>query len=177
MKASEQGAMTSAGTTARTHEEWTRRRVTTCLSPGLLGGMRMMAAGARAEEDAAYLAPLDVFFQPPSTGVVGKEQAQAVWPWLQQRILAGHRREARMKPLCSNVVLDACADGVTDAGPKSRGVRDWRRSDQPGEGRDQEYRWDRHPDRPEPSTWAMMLVGFPGLGFVGYRRRGALVHA
>jgi hypothetical protein len=23
---------------------------------------------------------------------------------------------------------------------------------------------------PEPSTWAMMLVGFAGLGFVGYRR-------
>jgi hypothetical protein len=28
---------------------------------------------------------------------------------------------------------------------------------------------------PEPSTWAMMLVGFAGLGFVSYRasRRGA----
>jgi hypothetical protein len=27
---------------------------------------------------------------------------------------------------------------------------------------------------PEPSTWAMMLIGFAGLGFVGYRRaRGA----
>jgi hypothetical protein len=25
---------------------------------------------------------------------------------------------------------------------------------------------------PEPSTWAMMLLGFSGLGFVGYRRRG-----
>jgi PEP-CTERM motif len=24
---------------------------------------------------------------------------------------------------------------------------------------------------PEPSTWAMMLLGFAGLGFVGYRRR------
>jgi uncharacterized membrane protein len=23
---------------------------------------------------------------------------------------------------------------------------------------------------PEPSTWAMMLLGFVGLGFVGYRR-------
>ena len=23
---------------------------------------------------------------------------------------------------------------------------------------------------PEPSTWAMMLIGFAGLGFVGYRR-------
>jgi hypothetical protein len=23
---------------------------------------------------------------------------------------------------------------------------------------------------PEPSTWAMMLLGFAGLGFVGYRR-------
>jgi hypothetical protein len=26
------------------------------------------------------------------------------------------------------------------------------------------------PTVPEPSTWAMMLVGFAGLGFVGYRR-------
>ncbi len=25
---------------------------------------------------------------------------------------------------------------------------------------------------PEPSTWAMMLLGFAGLGFVGYRRMG-----
>ncbi|HZZ21512.1 MAG TPA: PEPxxWA-CTERM sorting domain-containing protein [Roseiarcus sp.] len=24
---------------------------------------------------------------------------------------------------------------------------------------------------PEPSTWAMMLIGFAGLGFAGYRRR------
>jgi hypothetical protein len=23
---------------------------------------------------------------------------------------------------------------------------------------------------PEPSTWAMMLMGFAGLGFAGYRR-------
>jgi len=23
---------------------------------------------------------------------------------------------------------------------------------------------------PEPSTWAMMLLGFAGVGFVGYRR-------
>jgi hypothetical protein len=23
---------------------------------------------------------------------------------------------------------------------------------------------------PEPSTWAMMLTGFAGLGFVGYRK-------
>jgi hypothetical protein len=23
---------------------------------------------------------------------------------------------------------------------------------------------------PEPSTWAMMLVGFAGIGFLGYRR-------
>jgi hypothetical protein len=23
---------------------------------------------------------------------------------------------------------------------------------------------------PEPSTWAMMLVGFAGLGFAGYRK-------
>ena len=27
---------------------------------------------------------------------------------------------------------------------------------------------------PEPSTWAMMLLGFAGLGFVGYRRGGQL---
>jgi hypothetical protein len=30
---------------------------------------------------------------------------------------------------------------------------------------------------PEPSTWAIMLVGFAGLGFAGYRRRGALARA
>jgi hypothetical protein len=32
---------------------------------------------------------------------------------------------------------------------------------------------------PEPSTWTMMLLGFAGLGFVGYRgtRRGAPVAA
>jgi hypothetical protein len=27
--------------------------------------------------------------------------------------------------------------------------------------------------RPEPSTWAMMLLGFMGLGYVGYRRARA----
>jgi len=26
------------------------------------------------------------------------------------------------------------------------------------------------PAVPEPSTWAMMLLGFAGLGFAGYRR-------
>ena len=26
---------------------------------------------------------------------------------------------------------------------------------------------------PEPSTWAMMLLGFAGMGFVGYRARQA----
>jgi hypothetical protein len=25
---------------------------------------------------------------------------------------------------------------------------------------------------PEPSTWAMMILGFVGLGFMAYRRRG-----
>jgi PEP-CTERM motif len=30
---------------------------------------------------------------------------------------------------------------------------------------------------PEPSTWAMMLLGFGGLGIAGYRRRGALARA
>ena len=30
---------------------------------------------------------------------------------------------------------------------------------------------------PEPSTWAMMLLGFAGLGYARYRRRGALVRA
>ena len=29
------------------------------------------------------------------------------------------------------------------------------------------------PGVPEPSTWAMMLIGFAGLGFAGYRRRKA----
>jgi hypothetical protein len=28
---------------------------------------------------------------------------------------------------------------------------------------------------PEPSTWAMMLLGFVGLGFMAYRRKSALV--
>jgi hypothetical protein len=28
------------------------------------------------------------------------------------------------------------------------------------------------PGTPEPSTWAMMLVGFAGIGYVAYRRRG-----
>jgi hypothetical protein len=30
---------------------------------------------------------------------------------------------------------------------------------------------------PEPSTWAMMLIGFVGLGYAGYRRRGASARA
>jgi endonuclease/exonuclease/phosphatase family metal-dependent hydrolase len=30
---------------------------------------------------------------------------------------------------------------------------------------------------PEPSTWAMMLLGFAGLGFVGYRQRQKLASA
>jgi hypothetical protein len=30
---------------------------------------------------------------------------------------------------------------------------------------------------PEPSTWAMMLIGFAGLGFVGYRQRQKLAGA
>jgi hypothetical protein len=30
---------------------------------------------------------------------------------------------------------------------------------------------------PEPSTWAMILAGFAGLGIAGYRRRGALARA
>jgi hypothetical protein len=27
------------------------------------------------------------------------------------------------------------------------------------------------PDVPEPSTWAMMLLGFAGVGFMAYRRK------
>jgi hypothetical protein len=31
---------------------------------------------------------------------------------------------------------------------------------------------------PEPSTWAMMLIGFAGLGFAGYRKaKGAALSA
>jgi hypothetical protein len=30
---------------------------------------------------------------------------------------------------------------------------------------------------PEPSTWAMMILGFAGLGFMAYRRRGAALAA
>jgi PEP-CTERM motif len=30
---------------------------------------------------------------------------------------------------------------------------------------------------PEPSTWAMMVLGFAGLGFAGYRTRRARVDA
>ena len=30
---------------------------------------------------------------------------------------------------------------------------------------------------PEPSTWAMMLLGFAGLGFLAYRKRSALIAA
>jgi hypothetical protein len=26
---------------------------------------------------------------------------------------------------------------------------------------------------PEPSTWAMMILGFAGIGFMGYRRRNS----
>ena len=33
------------------------------------------------------------------------------------------------------------------------------------------------PTVPEPSTWAMMLIGFAGLGFVGYRQRQKVADA
>jgi hypothetical protein len=33
------------------------------------------------------------------------------------------------------------------------------------------------PGVPEPATWAMMLIGFAGLGFAAYRRRGKAVLA
>jgi hypothetical protein len=29
---------------------------------------------------------------------------------------------------------------------------------------------------PEPSTWAMMMLGFCGLGFLAYRRKDSLAH-
>jgi hypothetical protein len=32
------------------------------------------------------------------------------------------------------------------------------------------FQWDSASAIPEPSTWAMMLVGFAGLGFAGYRK-------
>ena len=31
--------------------------------------------------------------------------------------------------------------------------------------------WIEVPAVPEPSTWAMLLLGFAGLGFVAYRRK------
>jgi hypothetical protein len=33
--------------------------------------------------------------------------------------------------------------------------------------------WGLYSPVPEPSTWAMMLLGFAGMGFVGYRARRA----
>ena len=33
------------------------------------------------------------------------------------------------------------------------------------------------PGTPEPSTWAMMLISFAGLGFAGYRQRQKLAGA
>jgi PEP-CTERM motif len=32
------------------------------------------------------------------------------------------------------------------------------------------------PGVPEPSTWAMMVLGFTGVGFMAYRRRNRLQH-
>jgi hypothetical protein len=29
---------------------------------------------------------------------------------------------------------------------------------------------------PEPSTWAMMILGFAGIGFMAYRRRNGALH-
>ena len=44
----------------------------------------------------------------------------------------------------------------------------------PGAGDGQYYDWlggkSQIASAPEPSTWAMMLVGFAGLGYAGYRR-------
>ena len=34
-----------------------------------------------------------------------------------------------------------------------------------------------HPGVPEPSTWAIMLIGFAGLGFAAYRRTRKAVSA
>jgi hypothetical protein len=39
------------------------------------------------------------------------------------------------------------------------------------------YTFQFQSDVPEPSTWAMMLVGFGALGFAGYRRQKAAVAA
>ena len=32
----------------------------------------------------------------------------------------------------------------------------------------------RRPANPEPSTWAMMILGFAGLGFLAYRRNNQM---
>ena len=32
------------------------------------------------------------------------------------------------------------------------------------------------PGVPEPSTWAMMILGFAGVGFMAYRRRSKAQH-
>jgi hypothetical protein len=56
--------------------------------------------------------------------------------------------------------------GVT---PRDPGVYEWRW----GRGANQNFTLDIVAGAvPEPSTWAMMLLGFAGLGLVGYRKAG-----
>ncbi len=55
------------------------------------------------------------------------------------------------------------------AGPQTVDLRYWLTVSEVGGG----FGFTYNTSVPEPSTWAMMLLGFAGLGFAGYRRARA----